>query len=59
MRRYAFEALVDGQWSRESAGPQDASNTFETRNEAEAELPRLARALDCDESELRVVEVTS
>jgi hypothetical protein len=55
--RYGFEAQVDGQWSRDAAGQQDGSNTFDTREEAKAEIPRLARVLGCDEGDLRVVAV--
>lgn len=57
MSRYCFEALVDGQWSREAAGQQDASNYPASREAAEAELPRLAETLECDVSEVRVVRV--
>lgn len=52
--KFGFEALVDDQWSREAAGEQTGS-LFASREDAEAELPRLAAKLECDVSELRVV----
>lgn len=59
MSAYGFEVLVDGQWSAEMCGHQGPDNYFTTREEAEAELPRLAACLECDVCELRVVEVPS
>lgn len=55
--RYGFEVLVDGQWSAEAAGQQDDSNYFESREEAEAELPRLAKVLGVSLDEVRIVEI--
>ena len=56
--RFGFEARTkDGRWSREAAGEQDASNYLDTREAAEAELPRLAEALGCSIDDVRVVEV--
>lgn len=54
---FGFEARGDGAWSSEACGAQDRSNYFDTLAEAEAQLPRLARTLGCDISEVRVVEV--
>lgn len=55
--RFGFEARTDGQWSAYAAGTQGDSNYFDSREEAEAELPRLAASLDCDVADVRVVEV--
>lgn len=55
--RWGFECRVRGQWSSEHCGQQDASNTFEAREEAEAELPRLADVLGCDPSDVRVAQI--
>lgn len=55
-RRFGFE-LYDAEarrWSAEACGEQNDSNYLETEAEAIAELPRLARVLGCDVSELRV-----
>ena len=56
--QYTIEGLADGAWCREHVGANE-SNLFASRNAAEAELPALAAALDCEASELRVVEVQS
>lgn len=54
--RFGFEArTADGRWSAEAAGQQDASDTFATRSEAEAELPALAMSLACLPGDVRVV----
>lgn len=53
--RYAFEARAHEQWAREHAGDQGPSNYLATLAEAEAELPRLASALGCALSEVRIV----
>jgi hypothetical protein len=52
---YTIEGLVDGTWCREHVGANE-SNLFDSREAAEAELPSLARVLECDVSDLRVVE---
>lgn len=44
-------------WSSEHVGQQDASNLLDSRQAAEAELPNLARVLECEVSALRVVEL--
>jgi hypothetical protein len=50
---YGFEALSEDVWAMDHAGEQNRSNYFSTREQAEAELPRLAQALECDVSEVR------
>lgn len=55
---YGFETLSDGTWSREACGEQNASNLFATREEAEAKLPDLAKALECAAEQVRVAEFT-
>lgn len=55
--RYGYEGLVDGQWSTLHCGEQDASNTFETREEAAAELPNLLAVMGAEEDEVRVCEI--
>lgn len=57
MSKYRIEGRVDGQWSAQHAGAVDESTQFDSRSEAEDEIPALARALECDESDLRVVEI--
>jgi hypothetical protein len=57
MTQYAIEGRVDGQWSRQHVGAVDESTLFDSREAAEAELPTLAKSLECPESELRVVEL--
>ena len=53
---YGFERREkDGTWSADACGVQDASNYLNSEAEASAELPNLARVLECDVSELRVV----
>lgn len=47
-----------GQWLRSQVG-DDSANRFASREAAEAELTNLATVLDCDVSELRVVEAQS
>lgn len=54
--KYTIEGLVDGTWCREHVGANE-SNLFDSREAAEAELPELALALDCEPSALRVVKV--
>lgn len=56
-RRFGFEGCIDGQWAAAHCGVQDSSNYLTSREEAEAELPRLAESLDCSVHELRVVEI--
>lgn len=56
--KYTIEGLADGTWCREHVGAS-GSNLFDSREAAEAELPELARVLECDVSMLRVVEVVS
>lgn len=58
LRVYGFEMYVNGRWDPYAPGETTRSNAFDTREEAEVELPRLAEVLACDVSELRVVEVT-
>ena len=53
---YGFEMLVDGEWS-DACWETDGSNAFDTELAAAEELPNLARVLDCDVAELRVVPV--
>ena len=55
--RWGFEGLVNGQWHDAHVGTQDASNTYETREEAESELSRLAEALGCEVSTVRVARI--
>jgi len=50
--------VSDDGWTDDGIGEQDESNTFDTRDAALAELPRLAKVLECDESDLRVVPFT-
>jgi hypothetical protein len=57
MTQYTIEGRNEyGQWLRSQVGDESA-NRFETREAAEAELPELARCLECEVSELRVVEL--
>lgn len=58
MSRWGFEARNEyGIWTREAAGVQDDSNYLDSREAAEAELPRLAKMLGCDVGLVRVVEI--
>lgn len=57
MTAYGFEMLVDGRWDPYAPGETTRSNAFDTREEAAAQLPRLAEVLACDLGDLRVVEV--
>lgn len=52
---FGFESRIDGRWSDTACGVQDRSNYLATREEAEAELPRLAEALGLDAADVRVV----
>ena len=69
MTKFAIEGLNEmGQWRALGAADpshrvdmlapsgRDPANEFETRESAEAELPRLAEIFSCDVGELRVVE---
>lgn len=56
MTQYTIQGYVDGMWAREHVGANE-SNAFDSREEAEAELPRLAEVLGCEVSELRVVGI--
>jgi hypothetical protein len=51
-----IEGLSAGQWDESSVGNDTAANTFATREAAEKEIPELAKAFDCPESDFRVVE---
>lgn len=56
---FAIEARDESNgrgWSREAAGTTDETALFASRAEAEAELASLAASLECDVSDLRVVE---
>ncbi len=56
---FAIEARDESNgrgWSREAAGTTDDTSLFASRSEAETALPELAASLDCDVSDLRVVE---
>jgi len=56
--RYGFAARNEyGQWLPEVCGAQDASNTFPTRAEAEAEVAALASVMGVETSAIRVVEI--
>lgn len=55
---YGFEMLIDGRWDSYACGETTRSNAFDSREEAEAELPNLAHVLECDPNDLRVVEVS-
>lgn len=57
MRLYGFELSTEQGWSADACGHQGADNYFATREAAEAEMPNLARVLECDVDELRVVAV--
>lgn len=55
---WGFEYCDDnGQWSDEACGLQDGSNTFATAEEALAQIPKIARCMECEESRLRAVEL--
>lgn len=54
---FGFEARVDGVWSAEACGEQDASNYFDTEAGANEEIWNLARVMDCSVLDLRVVAV--
>ncbi len=47
--------LEAGQWTPDAVGGS-ADNEFETRDEAEAQIPSLAQVFECSELEFRVVE---
>lgn len=52
---FKIEGYNNGQWDSAAVGHPD-DNTFETREEAEAQIPALAKIFDCPETALRVVE---
>ena len=56
--RHAFQIRSERGWTYDGVGEQSPSNTPETREAADAELPNLASVLGVDVSELRVVEVS-
>jgi hypothetical protein len=51
---FKIEAFINGHWYDDAVGNP---NEFETREEAAAAIPELARIFQCDERELRVIEV--
>jgi hypothetical protein len=61
---FRFEMRTEQGWRAcghfvdEACGTQDASNYFDARAAAEADLPQLAAVLECDVADLRVVEVS-
>jgi hypothetical protein len=58
MAQYKFESRNEyGQWTDTAVGQRDSSNYLDSREAAEAQLPELARVLECDVADLRVVEV--
>ena len=54
---YGFELSTEQGWDADACGHQGPDNYFATREAAEAELPKLARVLECGVAELRVVAV--
>jgi alkylhydroperoxidase/carboxymuconolactone decarboxylase family protein YurZ len=56
--KFGFAAKNEyGQWLPEVCGQQDASNTFATREEADAHVDDLASVMGLEASEIRVVEI--
>jgi len=56
--KYGFELLTENDtWDASRCGAQDRSNTFDTAEQAQAELPRLAEVLGIDPERLRVAEI--
>jgi len=58
--RYQIEGLDEnGQWSwmNVSADKVEANTMFETQADAQSALVTLAEMYECDESELRIVEL--
>ena len=54
---YGFELSTEQGWSADACGYQGPDNYFATRQAAEAELPNLARVLECSVEELRVAAI--
>ena len=46
----------DGHWHSVSADRVEEMTLFDTEEEAWAVIPELARCLDCDETEIAVIE---
>lgn len=53
---FKIEGNIRGQWTDDAAGGSVEDNTFGTREEAEEQIPILAKYFDCQPEELRVVE---
>ena len=53
---YKIEGLVNGIWDLDAVGSDSDANSFPTQEDAQAQIPELARIFGCDESEFRVVE---
>jgi len=53
---YKIEGLVKGVWQDDAVGGSVEDNTFNTYAEARDIIPGLAKSLECQHSELRIVE---